>query len=196
MDPRLRLAGAPLPWVIQPSPHENLMSYKILSIAQQDFLCIAAIKNYLRISHNYDDQWIIELISGAISAAENFLRIRLLATKLQIHMRYSCKSTIVLPLIPVAEILEIAVHSGVYDTKLQKNEYYVEKSTIRLRNLPLYEYLTVDYIAGYLDQAQIPASIKQGMFLHIAEMYDSRGTTISISEEVRKLYQPYRKMML
>jgi len=171
------------------------MSYKILAIVKQDFLQLGIIKTYLRISHDYDDQWITELICGAISAAENFLRIRLLPIKLRICVQYLHQPNIILPFVPVAEILAVTAHAGLRDIVLRE-EYELDKNMIKLRNAPSHDYLTIDYIAGYQDQTQIPAAIKQGIMLHIAEMYDSRGTIASISHEVQKLYQPYRQMML
>ncbi|MES2214771.1 MAG: head-tail connector protein [Pseudomonadota bacterium] len=172
------------------------MSYKILSVEAQNFLDLCAIKNYLRISHDYDDLWITELIGASISAAESFLRKKLLKSKVQVKVKYSYMPNIRMPIGPVAEILEVKAISGIYTITLLADEYIWEDEVIKLRNLPLYDHLVIEYIAGYPDQSQIPASIKQGMLLHIAEMYDSRGMVASISREVQKLYQLHRKMML
>jgi uncharacterized phiE125 gp8 family phage protein len=171
------------------------MSYQILSIADQAIFHLDAIKNYLRISHNYDDVWISELILASIDAAENFLRRRLLATKILVHTNRIDRARLELPLAPIAEVLAITVHNG-SKMLLPQAEYNISDQVITFRNLPIYQYITVEYIAGYLDQKAIPPSIKQGILLHIAEIYDRHANASAISGEVRKLYQPFRKILV
>lgn len=171
------------------------MSYKTLSIKPQSIFTLDIIKSYLRISHDYDDSWVMELLDAAISAAENFMRIRILETHISVKFLPSCRFCS-LPLVPVAKIIEVKAHVDDHDIDLHKEEYVMDKEIIKINNLPLYDLLSVEYIAGYIDKNDISASIKQGLILHVVEMYDSRGSICAISSEVQKLYQPYRRILL
>ncbi len=172
------------------------MQHKILSIAEQNFLNLSSIKTYLRISHDYDDVWITELIDASISAAESFLRMQLLARNVEMRIESIYKTDIPLTLIPVVDVIKVTAHFGEQNIILQKEEYVVQAQQIKLKNLPLHDYITVEYVAGFPNQATIPAALRQGIQLHVAEMYDSRGSVASISNEVQKLYQPYRQMKI
>lgn len=171
------------------------MSYKILRRAEQEIFRLPEIKNFLRISHDYDDGWIMELVSSSIEAAENFLRFRLLSTSVQAYQNHLRNSKITLPLAPVAEFTEIVIKTATEEA-LRIERYSLEDSALKIPNLPHFELITVEYVAGYSDQGAILAAIKQGILLNTAEMYDSHGARSSISDKVRKLYQPYRKMLV
>lgn len=171
------------------------MSYKILSTKPQSIFTLETIKHYLRISHNDDDNWITELLEAAISTAENFMRIKILETHVSIKFVASSKS-FRMPITPIAKILSVTVSASDHNIDLQEEEYTVCNDFLRLTNLPLYDSLSIKYIAGYLDQKDLSAAVKQGILLHISEMYDNRGSICTISNEVQKLYQPYRRILL
>ncbi len=171
------------------------MSYKILRKADQEIFRLPEVKNFLRISHDYDDMWISELINGSIEVAENFLRLRLLPTSVQVRQRRLHNSEMTLPLTPVAEMTSIVIKTVTEEAR-RVEQYILEDSMLKIRDLPHFELITVEYIAGYQDQKAIPAAVRQGMLLHMAEMYDSHGANSAISDEVRKLYQPYRMMRI
>lgn len=173
----------------------KIMSYKILHREEQELFRLPEIKNFLRISHNYDDMWIMELVNSSIEAAENFLRFRLLPIRVQVQQDRGCNSEMILPLVPVVEVTSIFAKTAIEEAK-RIERYKLEDCLLKIADLPRFELVTVEYMAGYPDQKTIPAAIKQGILLHTAEMYDSHGTASSISEEVRKLYQPYRRMRI
>lgn len=171
------------------------VSYQILSVATQEIFDLPFIKTYLRISHNYDDIWIDELINSAICSAENFLRKTILPTKIKMRFDKIYNSEIILHSSPITQIIEILGYKP-SEESISKDSFLLQNEQIIFKNLPKFEYLTVEYIAGYINPNNVPKTIKQGMMLHIAEMYDSRGITSAISIEVQKLYQPYRKILL
>lgn len=171
------------------------MPYQILSTDLQQMVTMPALKNYLRISHDYDDAWLSDLIYCAIGAAENFLCIKLLSSKIKVYIEYLENNAVQLYGSPICEITEIVV-KGDPELIYEPANYYLEGNILKFKQLPQQKNLTVEYIIGYKDQANIPAVIKQGILLHIAEMYDNRGIVASIPSEVQKLYKPYRKMMI
>ena len=172
------------------------MLYKILKRHEQRFITLDSIKNYLRISHDYDDEWIMSLVNATIEAAESFLRSKVLKSDIEVIIEYnSGGAKIALPVSPVLSVTKITARSNGHDTVLHAEDYELRSEYIVLGNLPLWHYLKIEYVAGFED-AEIPHMLRQGIMLHIAEMYDNRGTVSSISSEVQKLYQPYRKMMI
>jgi uncharacterized phiE125 gp8 family phage protein len=170
------------------------MTHKIIHVADQELFRLPEIKNFLRISHDYDDAWLPNILQGSIEAAENFLRLTLLARRVEIRAENIRQSKFILPLRPIAEILEIKAHKGEVVTDIRN--YKLSDETIKFSNLPAYDYITIIYNSGYLDQSKIPSAIKQGILLHVAEIYDSHGANAALSDEVRKLYQPHRKMVV
>ncbi len=171
------------------------MPYQILSTDLQQIVSMPVLKNYLRISHDYDDIWLSELIYCAIGAAENFMRVKLLASKLKVDIQHLSNNAVKLYGSPICEIIEVIV-KGEQEVICEPENYYLEGDVLKFKHRLQSQNITVEYIIGYKDQANIPAVIKQGILLHIAEMYDNRGMVASISGEVQKLYQPYRKMMI
>lgn len=171
------------------------MSYKILHKAEQEIFRLPEIKNFLRISHDYDDAWILELMNSSIEVAENFLRLRLLPTRVRVSQDRLSNSEMTMPLAPVAEVASIVVKTSLEEAR-RIEQYSFDDSVLKIPNLPYFDLITVEYVAGYPDQKTIPVAVRQGMLLHTAEMYDSHGVNSAISDEVRKLYQPYRKMLV
>lgn len=149
-------------------------------------ISIEEIKNYLRISHDYDDKWISDLIGGSIIAAENFLRLKVVKTRVEIICKYM--HTIYLPYLPIIDVESIFLKEK--DSEIK--EYKVSGDKIEIDKI-YYGKLKVSYLAGY---SNIPTPIKQGIMLHIAESYDSRGMNSLISKDVRGLYQPYRRLII
>jgi uncharacterized phiE125 gp8 family phage protein len=170
------------------------MSYKILSTAPQDVLKIEAVKNYLRISHDYDDLWLKDLIDAAIDSAENFLRIKLLSSICEMKFSKINYGVVKLYGHPIAKIIEVygRDRSGV-DHQLLHHSF--KDDELQFECGGGFNDLTDKYMVGYINQQDIPAAIG-GIMLHVAEMYDNHGSIILMSSEVQKLYQPYRKMSI
>ena len=166
------------------------MSYQILSTEPQDILKIEAVKNYLRISHDYDDLWLHDLIDGAICAAENFLRTKLLCSIVQMSFDKIENYAVKLSGSPIAEILEVTANDEC------NFAYSIKDNVVRFDYISGFKELRVKYIVGYKNQQDIPAYIRQALMLHVAEMYDNHGSVSVMSSEVQKLYQPYRIMSI
>ncbi|MBP7190058.1 MAG: phage head-tail connector protein [Rickettsiaceae bacterium] len=171
-----------------------MSQHKILNIAQQEFLRLEDIKNYLRISHDYDDIWLLELINSAIEASENFLRKHIIARTIESKFYTITNYSLELPFSPVFHIDRVVTSYAGQNIICSPENYILNDQLLKFQKLSRFEYITVIHKSGYEDQSLIPAAIKQGIMLHVAQMYDSHGTSSAISAEVGKLYQPYRKM--
>ena len=198
------------------------MTYKIIHRAEQEILRLPEIKNFLRISHDFDDLWINELIRCAIEAAERFMRFRLIPVKVELRSEYVNNGLIKLPIGSVAEVISITAKTNsnagldpasrqapeipgqARDDQIRNQDYQlispgkyeVKDFCIKLHDFPKNKSIKVEYIAGFIDQSTIPSVVKQGIMLHVAEMYDSHGSKTPISDEVLALYQSYRLMRI
>lgn len=172
------------------------MSHKILNIAQQELFRLEEVKNYLRISHDYDDIWISEIINCAIAASETFIRKHILPRR--IHSKFSriINYSLELPFWPIISVERITCIYNNQNIICSPENYNLDDQIVKFKKLSRFEYIIVDYRSGYTNQSLIPAAIKQGMMLHIAQMYDSHSTSAAISDEIQKLYQPYKKMLI
>ncbi len=165
-------------------------SYKILESKPQEIISLESVKNYMRIMHDNDDSLILDIIESAISATEDFIKYSL-TQKIVEAITYNCK-VIVLPILPVFKILEVKAD----DKIVQEGDFSLGKNSVILDKFPKIQKLVVSYIAGYEIPTKIPASIKQGIFIHISSIYDNRGNPDSFNDRIFDIYKPYRKMMV
>jgi hypothetical protein len=131
---------------------------------------------------------IYEMIEAAISYAENFIKSSLTLKIIEV-VTYNCKVTL-LPMLPVLKILEVKAD----ETIIEEAGYSVGQHSIILETSSKIQKFVVTYVAGYEHPAQIPASIKQGILIHISQMYDNRGNPVAFSDPINHIYKPYRKM--
>ena len=169
--------------------------FAIIELMPQKLWEIEEVKNYLRISHTYDDKLIDNLIYTAITAAENF-------TKLAIALKcieYVCniRNNKIFPLkyYPIVEVLKVSLSYNGEPMMLDQEQYYLNQESwlFCLKNSISNKKLTIEYIAGF-EEKEVPQSIRYGILLHVAQMYDREdGTSSSFSPEIRNLYLPYRQ---
>lgn len=173
---------------------------KITNVETQKLWSIDAVKTYLRISHDYDDELINSLIEGAISAAEHFTSLTLLTKEVEFCCNISYINSFALKYTPVSVLVRISVKNNHIVTNLETDkDYYLDldRCIIKLK-MPLtnVQELVGYYIAGF-NEHSIPAAIKHGILLHIAEMYDREdGPISSLSPEIKNLYLSYKRIKL
>jgi uncharacterized phiE125 gp8 family phage protein len=165
-------------------------SYRIIESKTQEIVSLEMVKNYIRIAHDNDDAMINDMIEAAISYAENFIKSSLTVKTIE-AVTYNCK-VILLPLLPVLKTIEVKIE----DKTIEETGYMLGKYSIILATSSKIQKSTVTYIAGYEDSSQIPAPIKQGILIHISQMYDNRGNPGAFSDHINDIYKPYRKMVV
>jgi uncharacterized phiE125 gp8 family phage protein len=155
-------------------------------------------KNYLRISHSYDDNLILNLIDAAIVAAENFTGLSLVL-KLVKSIYTQTQQSFILKYKPIKIIKKVIIENGRNIYELKNEEYYIDDDnySVHLKKTLLKGELTIEYLAGF-DEYNIPKPIKHGILLHIAEMYDrqEQGGGYVFSNEIKNLYSPYRQLKI
>jgi uncharacterized phiE125 gp8 family phage protein len=156
------------------------------------------VKNYLRISHNYDDSLIVNLIDAAIVAAENFTGLTLIL-KLVHFISNKKQQSFVIKYKPINIIKKVIIEYERDKYELKQDEYYIDcDNHLFYLKKPLSNgELLVEYMAGF-DEHNIPKSIRHGILLHISEMYDrqEQPSGYVFSSDIKNLYSPYRQLKI
>lgn len=170
----------------------------ITEVMPQKLWEVEEVKNYLRVSSNHDDRLISKIIDAAITAAENFTGLTLLLKRIKYHCNIKNIKKFYLQYKPATDIIRIAFIKDAREQELTPKQYSIDRQRwcIHLAKTLINEELMMEYIAGFRPEL-IPPSIKQGILLHVAEMYDRQQTnTNGLSIEVRNLYLSYRQLRI
>lgn len=152
------------------------------------------VKNYLRISHDYDDKLIVSLIDTAIDSAELFTGLSLRTKQIFCKLNHAMKF-IRLKYLPILEIEEIILAGKAESNDVTSEFGDITTNTERL-NIPdqyLGKNLEIKYQAGY---SEVPRPIRQGILMHIAAMYENSEDAVILSPQIKDLYAPYRMIKI
>nr|WP_253308564.1 head-tail connector protein [Rickettsia endosymbiont of Ceutorhynchus assimilis] len=170
--------------------HKN--NFQIIKIFPQKIWSLEQVKNYMRIEGGYDDDLILGLIDAAITAAENFTKLNFISKYVKFICNIQGKNNFALKYQPIKEILKVTIQGK----EQEASSYFFDNGILRLKQELASKELTVEYISGF-DDNNIPHSVKHGIMLHIAEMYDRQGqNSVGLSQEVKNLYLPYRNIRI
>ncbi|WP_425360223.1 MULTISPECIES: head-tail connector protein [unclassified Candidatus Tisiphia] len=173
-------------------------TFRITELMPQAIWTLVEVKNYMRIEGDYDDDLISSLIDAAIMAAENFTKLTIITRRVEFVCNIKNQQNFQLKYQPIKELVKITLTNNSQSMKLQSDQYYLDHDrSLLCLNKKLENYqLMVEYIVGY-DKMHIPASIKHGILMHIAEMYDrERQNATSLSTEIKNLYLAYRQLRI
>ncbi|WP_341756695.1 MULTISPECIES: head-tail connector protein [unclassified Candidatus Tisiphia] len=173
-------------------------TFRIIELIPQTIWSLAEVKNYMRIEGNYDDELISGLIDAAITAAENFTKLTIITRRVEFVCNIKNQQNFQLKYQPIKKLVKITLTNSSELIELQSDQYYLDQDrSLLCLNKKLENYrLIVEYIIGY-DKINIPASIKYGILMHIAEMYDrERQNATSLSTEIKNLYLAYRQFKI
>ena len=150
------------------------------------------LKNYLRVSHDYDDQLIINLSRTAIAAAENTIGISLYSKRIIANI-LSTKTILKLRYPKIREIISVHVITQGKKTDITNSYGFFEASTNQLFLNAEYKNknIEVEYVSFYGNK-EIPYPIKQGLLMHIALMYELSENNLQSTNQIKDLYLPYR----
>ncbi len=150
---------------------------------------ISQIKNYLRVIHDEDDTLLQQLTSSAIDIAEKILNQYLGKCEIELTIQDNYSSRIILPILPFIEITQIKAG----EKALEKEKYHtdINTNTVIFKCDYWVSKMTINYIAGF---DPVPFAIKQGIFLHIAYMYDCKSTVVP--QECMNMYKLYRRISI
>ena len=169
---------------------------EIIEILEDDsaIFDLSEVKNYLRITHNHDDNILRNIIAAAIEVAENFTKTHITRKKIYTKLRGRVKHQITLPHSPALLIEKILYKR---DKELSKDKYKIIDSgrVIEFTDTHNLYDIEISYIVG-VREIGLPKSIRQGILLHIAAIYDNGGFNCDLPPQAKSLYQPFRRIYL
>ena len=152
-------------------------------------------KAFLRITGSAEDTLVSRLITTAREAAESYLQRSLVTQTWKLSYDDYAPSRILLPRGPVQSItnVKLIARDGT-EIAVDPDAYYLNagKELLVLEAPLIGHMIEVTYITGYGAASAVPSAIRQGMFSHIAEMYEKRAEALPRSRNAQALYQPYR----
>lgn len=172
--------------------------YKILEVQPQEIILLDDVKNYLRITDDFDDKLIGELIYTAIDIAEKFLGLSLLTKKVRFYKKQLDDYRFDLKYLPIINIDKIEITTDTKSEILESDNYLLNNGVLYLTNIinNNIENIAIDYFIGFTKE-NIPQVLKQGILLHVSEMYDRDNLKSNqFSQIVTNLYSSYRKLRL
>lgn len=154
-------------------------------------------KAFLRISGSAEDTLVARLIVASREAAESYLQRSLVTQTWKLSYDDYTPSRILLPRGPIQSIISVKlIARDGSETTVDAGSYYLNSGKeLLVLDSPLISHMVeITYVTGYGAASAVPSAIRQGMFAHIAEMYEKRAEALPISRNTQTLYQPYRVM--
>lgn len=130
------------------------------------------------------------------------------------HARLTVNRFINIPRAPLQSISAVTLYndddsSTIFSPALYFVDNAAEPGRLALRNnaswptpVRMTNGINIDFVAGYGDASAVPQTLKQGMLVHIGQLYEHRGEGLrfrgdqisvqSIPELVQAMYQPFR----
>ena len=171
------------------------VSYKVLDTRIVEIWPLEEVKNYLRVSHGYDDRMITGLIQTAIESAEKFTALSLYPRQVECNIE-NAASNIHFKYSPIIEINAAVRRVADVEQNILEDYGYIETDTQTVHFISKYigKNLKITYKSGYRDN--IPRAIQHGILMHVAAMYDNPENSASISLEIKDLYIPHRRLKI
>lgn len=171
--------------------------FKVLEVFDQKICTLEEVKNYLRIADNNDDILLDKLILAAIETAENFLGVTLIQRNIQfISTDNQMKKMFQLQYTPILKVQSFFLKKQEREINIPAYCYDLDETDgILVLQKPIQpqDTLVMRYISG-LEENRISHSIKQGILMHVSEMYDREELSASgLSQEVKNLYLPFKR---
>lgn len=162
-------------------------------------ISIDEAKAYLKIDGDERDILITRLIVTAREAAESYLQRSLLTQSWKISYDDYAPSRILLPRGPVQNIINVEMIpvSGL-TSFVDKDSYRLNTAKdMLILDQPLVSYIIeVTYVAGNKLPSELPAAIRQGIYVHIGEMYEKRMEHMPLNADITSIYRPYKAVNL
>jgi uncharacterized phiE125 gp8 family phage protein len=156
-------------------------------------------KSYLRIDDNGYDHIIIDMIKAVRELAENYLGKVLITQSWQLRVDDEIPNIINLLIAPVTKIDKIvAVRDDDKAYILAKELYSLkwDQENIEFKYQILAKYIEIFFTGGYGNVEDIPQIIKQGMLIHLANLFENKISIGDLPSATIQLYSPFRKIRI
>lgn len=161
---------------------------KIVSCAEFSAINLEEIKNCLKISHQEDDEFIINCIKTSLEIAESFMSISLRPKTIELQTSYV--NSVNLPLGPLI-YLDKVLHLPSKDITKDCQVNYQLPSI----NFPYHGNFKITYTCGFEDKT-LPYAIRQGILAHTCAIFDRQVIDNDFLNQVFNFYKPFRKILI
>lgn len=167
------------------------ISYEI----QQDKSAVVElnhIKDFLKITHDYEDILLEQLLQTSLSYVENFLGMSISKAIIKADIE-ECKKVIVLKYPRINQILSIILEKDKVQEDILNSfgvaDYRANKITFADKCIG--HNICINYQIGFTSD-NIPPQIKHGILLHLSKIYEQPDNPIFLDKQIKELLQPYR----
>ena len=155
------------------------------------------LKEYLRISYDYDNELLQKLCQIAVSNAESFLRYSITAKDVKVNfLKEESKSKITLPIMYAEKIsLVLHVFNDEENEIIPEDSYSFlqEKNLIEINPLRKCKEVEICYQTKNIINTNV--DIQQGILIHIDYLYEKKSN-YAILNYLHEFYHPYRRILL
>ncbi len=157
-------------------------------------------KTYLRIDGENEDDLINSMISAARITTEKYIGLSIISQKIKLSYDECVPTEIILPYGPVTAIDSVTIiDTDENDNLLDNSNYYLSAGKVSLifNQQPYGRRTEIIYSTGLAtDESDVPAILKQGLFAHIAGLYERKDASAAMSSASISLYNFYRNVRI
>ncbi len=175
------------------------MAETLVTAATEDPVSLSDIKLHCRITHNDEDELLLQLVGAATRHVESHLNQQLVTATWRLTLLGFPHCEIIVPRPPLIAVSSITyVDTAGTTTTLSASNYQVDASAKPGRIMPAYSLfwpdtryetyiaVTINYTAGYGAAEDVPLPIRQAIKLLAAHWYQNRESVLvgTISSEL------------
>lgn len=171
------------------------ITYEVLEEAELKIWTLDALKNYLRVSHEYDDQLITNLLNCAVDLAAQHIGLALRKKTVLMKVK-DLQTDLKLKYVPVSNIIKVSEIGDKKKTEIKKDLAIFEQTRSMIsfdESLHRKDYEII-YEAGFGDD--LPRTIQIGILLMLEKMYERGGDTQITDLEVYRFFQCHRQVRI
>ena len=162
-------------------------------------LSLKEVRQALQLNSSAEDTYLIGIIKAARIMAEEYLKRSLITQTWQLQYDLYAPSIVTLPKGPVQEVSFVKIIGRDWSEQtLDSSTYYLNagKENLIFDAAPMGQIIQIQYITGFGDEDDVPASIKQGMLQHVINMYENRSEDKALPGSAIELYDQFRVVKL
>lgn len=156
-------------------------------------------KLFLRVDGDAENRMILDCISAVREAAEEYLRKSLVTQEWTLSYEGYAPSCVPLPKGPVQSMVQVKTRdrAGV-ETVMDSQLYHLARvaDALHFVSVPLAYEIDITYCTGYGEAEEVPTSLRQGMLVHLAALYEDRIGGLAMPAATLALYKPHRFVRL
>lgn len=162
-------------------------------------LTLAEAKLYLRVDGGAEDALIADMLTTVREAAEGYLGKSLMTQGWVMTYQDYAPSCVPLAKGPVQSVESVVTRDRNGNaTTLLAARYHLSpvEDALHLDAALMAHAIEVHYTVGYGDADDVPSSVRQGMLVHLAALYEDRLGGMTIPPASVTLYAPHREVRL